>query len=174
MRIKSIDITNYRTIEKVKLNNIPELVVLTGPNGVRKSSIMEAISYWKETVATYGPYEYGPSFFTNEIKSNIVSNDQEQSQIVIDIELSDNEIKFLKQTKNLDCEKNFTSFLNIKKGGNALNYSSQNYLDVLLKNFDRKNNLNLGIFNYVRGERSLIDSLNPKFDNQYYKNEKDI
>lgn len=174
MRVKSIQISNYKNIEYVELKDIPDFIVLTGPNGVGKSSILEAISYWKETLATYGPYEHGPSFFTTEIKSNIVSNNRDESQIIIDIEFAEDEIKFLKEKENIDCPKNFKSFLNVKKGGDQLTHTSNNYLTTLLRKYDRTTNPELGIFNYIRAERPLNTKIHSSLDNKNYKEEKDI
>ena len=44
MKLKSVEIENYRAIEKLKLSLDPSLTVLHGDNGYGKTSVLSAIA----------------------------------------------------------------------------------------------------------------------------------
>ena len=44
MRVSRLELTNFRTFSHLVLEDIPEMVVLVSPNGLGKSSILEAIA----------------------------------------------------------------------------------------------------------------------------------
>lgn len=54
MKITGLEISNYRGIERVKMNGIGDLVVIAGPNGTGKSCILDAIRTVK---SHFGPYQ---------------------------------------------------------------------------------------------------------------------
>ncbi len=54
MKIRAIEITNFRGIEQAKMSNIGDMVVIAGPNGSGKSCILDAIRLVK---STYGGYQ---------------------------------------------------------------------------------------------------------------------
>lgn len=55
MRIKKLELRDYKCFEELVLDNLGNRVVLVGPNGCGKSAVLEAIAALKETVATYDP-----------------------------------------------------------------------------------------------------------------------
>jgi predicted ATPase len=50
MKIKSIEVRNFKKFEDLKINELPpaKLVVLAGPNGSGKSSLFDAFSTWQQ------------------------------------------------------------------------------------------------------------------------------
>lgn len=58
MRIKRLELINFRTFGHLVLEDIPDVVVLVSPNGLGKSSILEAIIGAHELVAPYHRDDY--------------------------------------------------------------------------------------------------------------------
>ncbi len=54
MKLKSIEITNFKKFEDLKINDLPpaKLIVLAGPNGSGKSSLFDAFSAWQQAHQT--------------------------------------------------------------------------------------------------------------------------
>ncbi len=97
MRIKSIEMKNFKRFTHLTIDNIPKtakLVVLIGPNGSGKTSVMEAINYFYQYsgYGTLGDYDY---FYKedngdNHTKSEWVRNPQEIINIIFhNFELTD-------------------------------------------------------------------------------------
>jgi len=53
MRIQNLTIRNYKSLVEFQIEDAPDIVVLAGPNGTGKSSVLEAIVLLKEGL---GPY----------------------------------------------------------------------------------------------------------------------
>ena len=53
MRIKKLELTNYKCFEHLVLDELGDRVVLVGPNGCGKSAVLEAIAVMKDYVGTY-------------------------------------------------------------------------------------------------------------------------
>lgn len=53
MKITELEIKNFKSLKNAQMTDIPDIVVLAGPNGVGKSSVLEAILCFKEAVGTY-------------------------------------------------------------------------------------------------------------------------
>ncbi len=51
MRIESIEIANFKNLRHFRLDRLPQLVVLAGPNGSGKTAVFEALRIFKESVA---------------------------------------------------------------------------------------------------------------------------
>ena len=58
MRISRLELRNFRTFRHAVFENIPDTVLLVGPNGRGKSSILEAVAGAKEMVSPYKQDEY--------------------------------------------------------------------------------------------------------------------
>ena len=56
MKLKSVEIENYRAIEKLKLPLDPSLTVLHGDNGYGKTSVLSAIAVGLGDEAMLGPF----------------------------------------------------------------------------------------------------------------------
>ena len=55
MRIVKLELSNYKCFKNLILEDLNNRVVLVGPNGCGKSTVLEAIAVLKEFVATYDP-----------------------------------------------------------------------------------------------------------------------
>ena len=66
MKLKSVEIENYRAIEKLKLSLDPSLTVLHGDNGYGKTSVLSAIAVGLGDEAMLGPFLDGPINFCEE------------------------------------------------------------------------------------------------------------
>ena len=53
MRIESLEVQNFKVLRHLKLDEIPDLVVIAGPNGSEKTSLFDAIRVFKEAIVTY-------------------------------------------------------------------------------------------------------------------------
>lgn len=82
MHIRSIHIENFRAIRLLKLENLPNAVVVAGPNGCGKSSLFDAIKLLKSAYGQYNPNEY-QSFF-QEFQINVQKLSQEAHRVFHD------------------------------------------------------------------------------------------
>ena len=58
MRLESLLIQNLRAVEHLHIENIRQGVVIAGPNGCGKSSVLDAIRVLKSSMGGYDPQEY--------------------------------------------------------------------------------------------------------------------
>lgn len=58
MRIKSLEIENFRAIERVSIDAHSTMVVIAGPNGCGKSCVLDGIRFIKSAYGGYGPNEW--------------------------------------------------------------------------------------------------------------------
>ena len=58
MRIRRLELTNFRTFSHVVFEDIPDTVLLVSPNGLGKSSVLEAIAGAKDLVIPYHQDNY--------------------------------------------------------------------------------------------------------------------
>jgi predicted ATP-binding protein involved in virulence len=64
MRIRRLELTNFRTFGHAVFEDIPDTVLLVSPNGRGKSSVLEAIAGAKDLVIPYHQDNYQ---FTEEV-----------------------------------------------------------------------------------------------------------
>lgn len=62
MRIESLEVQNFKVIRHLRLDEIPDLVVIAGPNGSGKTYMFDAIRIFKEAIATYSIQHHGPVY----------------------------------------------------------------------------------------------------------------
>lgn len=58
MRLETLTIQNLRAVEELRIENISQGVVIAGPNGCGKSSVLDAIRVLKSSMGGYDPQEY--------------------------------------------------------------------------------------------------------------------
>ena len=58
MRLEKLTIQNLRAVEELHIENISQGVVIAGPNGCGKSSVLDAIRVLKSSMGGYDPQEY--------------------------------------------------------------------------------------------------------------------
>ena len=59
MKIKRLELKNFRTLKHIVLEDLPAVILLVSPNGRGKSSILEAIAGVHDLVAPYHQENYG-------------------------------------------------------------------------------------------------------------------
>ena len=62
MHIESLEVQNFKVIRHLKLDEIPDVVVIAGPNGSGKTSLFDAIRIFKEAIASYSIQFSGRTF----------------------------------------------------------------------------------------------------------------
>src|SRR5690348_2972053 len=78
MHFRTLEITNFRAIKHVKLENLTSMVVVAGPNGSGKSCLFDAIRLIKSAYGGYQPNEYQQFFGEFQIGLN----DQQPEQLL--------------------------------------------------------------------------------------------
>ncbi len=51
MRIESLEITNFKNLRHLRVDGLPQLIVLAGPNGSGKTAVFEALRIFKEAIS---------------------------------------------------------------------------------------------------------------------------
>ena len=82
MRITSLEIDNFRGISRVALSALPGAVVLAGPNGCGKSSVLDALRLLKSAYGQYHENEYQSWF--SEFQINIQQMSREAHRVLQD------------------------------------------------------------------------------------------
>ena len=108
MKIKAIEISNFRGIERAKVSSIADLVVIAGPNGSGKSCILDAIRLTKSTYGGYQTNEWGlwmAEFQMNmktepwELKK-LLRRPEQNAEIKVGVEISTRESDYLREKKD--------------------------------------------------------------------------
>ena len=104
MRIKELEIQNFRGVKHARFENLGSTVVLAGPNGCGKSSVLDAIRFLKSSYGGYSPNEiqhlYSDFLIRPQYESDValLFRDREAPvRIEATIELADAEMTFLRQ-----------------------------------------------------------------------------
>jgi len=119
MRINYIYIENFRAINKLELQNLPDAIVIAGPNGCGKSSLFDAIRLLKLAYGQYHQNEYQSWF--NEFQINVQRIRQEARHVLHDpnkpmliraeFELNKNETEYLtNNARELYSQLNWAQF----------------------------------------------------------------
>lgn len=168
MKITALKIKNFRNIRNLEMNDIPNLVILAGPNGTGKSSILDAILFAKESIAPY--YGSGRSLF-EIINRNTVTTNENHMEIVIKFHLSFEEIEFLKQNGFPKPEEN--PVLEIQHDGNGTRRNAPQELVTILSTLDRRNLREIGMVEPIDAHRIFpplqIENFNVDFTDKEVK-----
>ena len=105
MRIRSVRVENFRAIQRLELSDLPDSVVVAGPNGCGKSSLFDALRLLKSAYGQYSQNEYQSWFGEFQIDVNRIK--QETRKVLHDpgrplkvraeFELADSERTYLKE-----------------------------------------------------------------------------
>lgn len=104
MRISNLEVTNFRAIKRVHMENIGDMVMIAGPNGCGKSCILDSIRLLKSVYGGYSANEWQQWF--GEFQINFQRNPQQMITLLRDrnkssiteitFELHKDEVAFLK------------------------------------------------------------------------------
>lgn len=105
MRIIDLHIANFKAIDQISLEDLTDVVVIAGANGSGKSTIFDAIRFWKSTIGSYQKGELQNwltelGFGNNNNNTSLLSahqNKDEPFSILASISLSQVEIDYLKE-----------------------------------------------------------------------------
>ncbi len=75
MRIKNIEVSNFKAIKEIKLRNLEDTVVIAGPNGCGKSCLFDAIRLLKSVYGGYQENEWHQWFGEFQINLNSIKDD---------------------------------------------------------------------------------------------------
>jgi predicted ATPase len=70
LRIESLEVQNFKVLRHLKLDDLPNLVVIAGPNGSGKTSLFDAIRVFKEAIATYSLQTRG-AIYINQLLQQV-------------------------------------------------------------------------------------------------------
>ena len=155
MRIEELEIQNFKGLKNVCMTNIPNIVVIAGPTGVGKSSILEAIACFKEKTAPYHSWN----------KPGLVCIDSTIAEIKITFQLFPEDLEYLLGVHKMDnVEAKQTGSIKIAPNGSLIENNVPKPLKILLSLYDRINYPSMGIFEYLNPYRLLkskeLNSLN--------------
>ncbi len=160
MKIKSFRIENYRNIRLVECSNIPDLMVICGPNGCGKSALLESIMLAKEIFSSYKIFRGGKGL------KNLVSANASETKITLEIEFSDEEGSFVRKEFHQIIPKNFQIYVEFDKKGkvDVRKYRDIKGIETLLKYYSSKADTP-GFFDFISAERrhlkTEVDKWNP-------------
>jgi AAA15 family ATPase/GTPase len=149
MRISHLRIENFKNLKLFEMDQIPDIIVLGGPNGVGKSSVFEAIGFAKERIQPYYSTQ-----FADQLKKKVVSANADFAKIEIIFQLSKEELEYLQSSHN--NQEQYVLKLKIDKMGNVMEQHCPEDLRRLFQISDRKNYPQLGIIEYIDAHRIFV------------------
>lgn len=103
MKIVDLTVGNFRAINHVEFSDLPDMVVIAGPNGCGKSCILDAIRLFKSVYGGYQPNEWQQWFGEFQIDFqrkphqmvSLLRDHSRSSEISATIRLADEEASFI-------------------------------------------------------------------------------
>ena len=158
MRITRLELRNFRTFGHAVFENIPDTVLLVGPNGRGKSSILEAIAGAKEIAS---PYQQDSYQLQVQLQRRMVSKwpthlpdpvkiGQRRAEIKLEVEATGTDCGYLRESGI--AEMTAAVDLTVEAGGNVVEQT----VNETAKNLFRFHGLaaKTGFVEYLRANRS--------------------
>lgn len=91
MRIESLEINNFKILRHFRLDRLPDLVVIAGPNGSGKTALFDALRVFKESIATYSIRNQGAVYIQALLQQvgPVITAGETEARITVSIRLSD-------------------------------------------------------------------------------------
>lgn len=161
MKIRELTIKNFKSIIALHMDNIPDLVVIAGPNGCGKTSIFDAIRIFKAIAGPYNTSELS-QIQTRELRNELrhtVNLKAEFAEITLGIEPSETEKNYLlprfpnlEETLSQNQGLLISSVKILKTGQTSTSIASTPLAD-LLRHYDPTDEI--GTFEYIPSYREV-------------------
>ena len=112
MRITTLEIENFRAIERVEIDAHSTMIVIAGPNGCGKSCVLDAIRFIKSAYGGYDPNEWNQWLGEFQINrqqdpwemKKILRDKEKAARIAITLELHPKEREYLRENEQALAE----------------------------------------------------------------------
>lgn len=105
MRISSILIENFKSIKFLEVKNLPNFIVIAGENGVGKSSLFEAIVFFKSSI---GPYSYQERNLWDQKRKDLIKIGEKTMKIALELEATTDQERGILQNDKVTAEISYT------------------------------------------------------------------
>ena len=104
MKIKQLEIHNFRAIDHVSIDSNSTMVVIAGPNGCGKSCVLDAIRLAKSAYGGYDPHEFHHWMGEFQIDPNspadmkkVLRDKTKSAYVTVVVDLHSKELEYLRQ-----------------------------------------------------------------------------
>lgn len=147
MKIQSLTIKNYKCLVDFQIKDAPYVVVLAGPNGTGKSSVLEAIVFFKERL---GPY-HGWTLL-----GDVVNTGAEFAEISIKFKVYPEEAEYLKRIGNIDLTSDtLEAWIKVARPSKVVDRKVPHGLSELMQAYKNKDFPNVGVFDFYNPNRFI-------------------
>lgn len=97
MRIESVEIANFKNLRRLRIDGLPDLVIIAGTNGAGKSALFDALRIWKESLAGYSLLYPGQSYIHHLLPQvgPVITIGEQEATITVSIKVSDDERRII-------------------------------------------------------------------------------
>lgn len=149
MRISSILIENFKSINYIQVSNLPNLVVVGGENGVGKTSLFEAIAFAKSSIASYTDRE---SDLWSQKSSSLVKVGQATMRVELEFEATTEAESLIMQNNQIAASVRYSTVGNTT----GLRVDAPPQLRKMLGSW-RKDTTEFGGFEFIPSNRSFTE-----------------
>src|SRR4051812_22768501 len=97
MRFRSVEIENFKAVQRLVIDDLGDVVVIAGPNGCGKSSVFDAVRLWKSAHGGYQQNEVHQWFgefqlgVDNASLLKVMADRTRRMRIAVEVELAETE-----------------------------------------------------------------------------------
>jgi len=147
MKIQSLTIKNYKSLVDFQLEEAPDVVILAGPNGTGKSSVLEAIIFLKEHLGPYHSWTLG---------GNVVNTGAKFAEISAEFKVYPEEIAYLKEVHNITLPNDvLAGWMKVEPPNRVIEIKRPAGLVQLMSLYKRKDFPHVGIFDFYNPNRFI-------------------